>query len=63
VRGAETAAGIGMEILVKPERPLPVRVLGKARVVAESGSPSMFIREKYTGQAGGELAGHFEQVQ
>jgi hypothetical protein len=61
--GAEAAAGIGVEILVKPEEILPVRIFGETLVAVEAGAAAFFIGQEDAGEAGCEFAGDLEEVE
>src|SRR5205814_283258 len=58
----QAAASFAVEIFMKQHQFAPVRVGGETPVVAMAGAPTMLVRQKEPGQAGGEFTRHLLQV-
>ena len=56
VAGAHAAAGVAVEVLVKQDQVLPVRIVGEAGVAAVAGAPPVRRRRKRRASRARELA-------
>src|SRR4051812_2861732 len=59
--GAQTLAGVAMEIFVEQNVVAPMRVLCEARVAAIAGAVARCVREEERGQTSFDFAGGFLQ--